>query len=351
MPQKWLRFSKNAFLTYPKCDLDPQDIYDQLSVKLRTRHITIKKYIISSELHEDGSPHRHCWIEMFQSPDRVPIDFFDLDGHRKTYHGNYQSMKFTDNCAKYVMKDGEFISNIDKTELDSMKERAKKGCTKMNKEQVSQLLLDGTPLQDVLLMYPALLFDLGKLKDNLLVYRQMVTKVKVLDKLEHEWIYGPTGSGKSKYVDEKYPNHFRKTKDMFWEGYDFEEIVVLEDVDETWEDVLFELKIWADHYPFPARIKHKPSITIRPQKIIITSNYTIHEIMERVFKRKQIKFDEMLIKALERRFTVTFKGYEQMHEDLELFPKGYFYEEKENCPLCIDKCTCKYFDFIDYNHI
>lgn len=78
---KKFRFTgKNVFLTYPKCDLALEDILDQLKYKCNNIHCAIKKYIISHELHEDGNLHRHCWVELFTSPDRQDPRVFDLDG-------------------------------------------------------------------------------------------------------------------------------------------------------------------------------------------------------------------------------------------------------------------------------
>lgn len=325
---KKLRFAgRHVFLTYPKCDMVLEDILDMLNDKLHKDHNYIKNHIIAHELHKDGDLHRHCWLELARAPERVDPGFFDLGG----YHGNYQSIKFADNCAKYVLKGGEYISSFTEAKLLEMVDNAGKGKDrKIDKHIIGKRLMEGESLLQIVQDNPALMFELGKLRDNMLLYKQLSSTAEPLNALENEWIWGPTGSGKSKYVSETYPIHYDHPREVFWDSYEFEGIVVLSDVDETWEDVLWELKIWGDHYVFNGRIKHKPSLKMRPKRIIVTSNYTIAEVMERIFKRKNIKYDEMLVKALERRFKEIRMDYIQPLKELDVFPDNYFYEDKEN---------------------
>lgn len=340
---KKLRFaSKHVFLTYPQCNIPLADLLDMLSIKLHNDHNAIKNYIIAHEDHEDGTPHRHCWIELARAPDRVSQNYFDCDGH----HGNYQSIKYEDNCAKYVLKGGNYISSFTDLQLQQKIENAKdRSYSKLDKAAVGRELMNGTPLLDIVTKFPALMFELGKLKENLLLYKQLSQTQKNLDELDNEWIWGPTGSGKSKYARDTYPDAFIKDKSEFWDSYEFQPVVLLEDVDETWEDVLYQLKIWADHYIYAGRIKHKPSLNLRPKKIVITSNYTIREVMERIYKRKSIRHDDELIKALERRFKVTRKDKPINPDPLNVFPDKYFLEPEasssEFCMFCnFHNCIC-----------
>lgn len=63
----------------------------------------------------------------------------------------------------------------------------------------------------------------------------------------------------------------------WWDGYDGERCVLIEDVDKSHTFLGYFLKIWADHYPFPAECKGSKT-AIRPQRIIVTSNYAPDEI-------------------------------------------------------------------------
>nr|QXP07680.1 MAG: replication associated protein [Arizlama virus] len=105
-------------------------------------------------------------------------------------------------------------------------------------------------------------------------------KIVPLSTLLHEWHYGPTGTGKSRAVREKYPDAFIKDANHWWDGYNGEKVVIIEDVDKYDVKLGRYLKLWGDHYAFPADMKNQGKLDIRPEKVIITSNYTPREIWE-----------------------------------------------------------------------
>jgi len=117
--------------------------------------------------------------------------------------------------------------------------------------------------------------------------------------LQHEWWVGPTGSGKSKLVWELYPKHYAKPLNKWWDGYQFENTVVIEEWAPRNECTASSLKIWADRYPFTCEVKGAVLPKIRPQKLIVLSNYTIaqcfpqKEDQDPLLRRfKVIKFPE-----------------------------------------------------------
>lgn len=116
-----------------------------------------------------------------------------------------------------------------------------------------------------------------------------------LEKLDNEWIYGATGIGKSRSWRARYPSgYYLKSLDEKWNNYRGEKIVVIEDIDIYNRALGGPLKRWADHYAFPADKKYG-YLVIRPEKIIVTSNYSIREIWP----------DAQTYEPLERRFKIT----------------------------------------------
>jgi len=102
---------------------------------------------------------------------------------------------------------------------------------------------------------------------------------KVLDgETQNEWWVGPTGSGKSRLAWEKYGDIcYQKQLNKWWDGYDAQPVVVIEEWSPKNDVTASSLKIWADRYPFSAQIKGGMLQKIRPQKIIVISNYRIED--------------------------------------------------------------------------
>lgn len=118
------------------------------------------------------------------------------------------------------------------------------------------------------------------------VYFRHIAKIRSMKKydvhilsgdLQHEWWFGATGTGKSKKLWSDYPNHYSKKKNKWWDNYQGEEIVAIEEWSPTFHMLASELKIWCDRYPFPAEIKGGSLKAIRPTKLIILSNYSIDQ--------------------------------------------------------------------------
>lgn len=128
------------------------------------------------------------------------------------------------------------------------------------------------------------------------IHRQEKLKAQLQDNsaMTNEWIWGPTGCGKSSSVRSRYEesNLYNKPLNKWWDDYSGEPIVLLEDVDPTHEKWIgYFLKIWSDHYKFRGEFKGG-SMMIRPKTIIVTSQYAIDQIFN----------DQETILALQRRF-------------------------------------------------
>lgn len=104
-------------------------------------------------------------------------------------------------------------------------------------------------------------------------------KLPTLDKLEHEWFVGDSGTGKSSTARKENPDAYIKQCNKWWDGYADEEVVIIDDLDPSHEYMGYLLNQWADHYPFPAEVKGGQT-KIRPRKLIITSRYTPDQIFK-----------------------------------------------------------------------
>lgn len=88
---------------------------------------------------------------------------------------------------------------------------------------------------------------------------------------KHVWVYGPTGTGKTTYVYQKYPGAFYKRATKWFDGYKDQDTVVIDDLDYRHEYMAYDLKLWAGEIPFMAETKGG-SRMIRPKLFVITSN-------------------------------------------------------------------------------
>jgi len=93
------------------------------------------------------------------------------------------------------------------------------------------------------------------------------------------WIFGLSGSGKTRSVLQSFPDAFIKPRNQWWDGYQDEPTVLLDDVDKFDVKLGGALKHWADFAPFIAEIKGG-SKKIRPRQLIITSQYCIGDIWQ-----------------------------------------------------------------------
>jgi len=104
-----------------------------------------------------------------------------------------------------------------------------------------------------------------------------VPRTSVIDgDTQNEWWVGTTGTGKSRLAWDKYGDVcYQKMLNKWWDGYDAQPVVIIEEWSPKNEVTASALKIWADRYPFTAQIKGGVLQKIRPQKIIVISNYRL----------------------------------------------------------------------------
>jgi len=130
------------------------------------------------------------------------------------------------------------------------------------------------------------------------MFQDAMPRVPDRDKLDNLWVWGAPGVGKSRgarqlLLSEGFATYYEKPLNKWWDGYQDEEAVIIDDLDKNHECLSSHLKHWADHYAFIGEIKGG-SRRIRPKKIIVTSNYPPEQIFN----------DSVTVEAIKRRFEV-----------------------------------------------
>jgi len=108
--------------------------------------------------------------------------------------------------------------------------------------------------------------------------------VVVPDEIDHccgIFLYGVPHSGKSYMARHSFGNSLflKLPKIEWWDGYNFEEVVLIEDVTPALFNptAIQAIKCWTDIYPFPVEVKGGNIKAIRPKLIVFTSNYSFEE--------------------------------------------------------------------------
>lgn len=129
------------------------------------------------------------------------------------------------------------------------------------------------------------------------------------------WIWGPPGTGKSKWArSQREPaNIFLKGVNKWWSGYidGVHKLILFEDWPKDAKFMAGLMKVWADRYTFTAETKGG-TLFIDPSNwaLIVTSNYSMRDCFE---------FEDY--EALERRFT---EVHIENPNDIFLFSKIAF---------------------------
>jgi len=99
---------------------------------------------------------------------------------------------------------------------------------------------------------------------------------------DNEWRWGDPKSGKSEGARKENPEYYVKIpRSKWWDGYNHEPCVIMEDLDPLSAKSAQFIKQLVDIYVFPVEVKNG-TMKIRPKRVIVTSNYHPSDIFEGV---------------------------------------------------------------------
>jgi len=216
--------------------------------------------IVGKEVGESGTPHLQGYIHLKERMSFKRLKSFFPTMHLEQAKGNAEQNKI------YCSKDQNFF------EMGTCPKSAGNASKESWKE-----ILEASEKGDWLFLktkYPRVWVTMSEK----LISKRIPNTTTIQGDLVNEWWYGATGTGKSKLAWEKYGIIcYQKMLNKWWDGYDEQPVVVIEEWSPKNEVTASALKIWADRYPFTAQIKGGVLQKIRPKKLIILSNYPLSE--------------------------------------------------------------------------
>lgn len=235
--------------------------------------------IIGKEVGEQGTAHIHVYVEFESQRSFNAIRNVTPRGHVEVANGD------SDANRNYIMKDGDFQEKGER----SMTQKEKGDC---EKRRFADAFANAVAGQLDKIDGDIMLRHYGQIKK---IQKDHLPPVPDLPEVTGVWYYGTAGSGKTHKAIEDFPGAYRKLCNKWWDGYQDEDYVLIDDVDPAHACLVQHFKHWSDRYAFNAEIKGG-AIRIRPKKIIFTSQYTIEEC----FRDK----DQASVDAIKRRCKV-----------------------------------------------
>lgn len=145
--------------------------------------------------------------------------------------------------------------------------------------------------------------------------------------LEHYWIYGEPGTGKTTSVEMLFPDAFTMDPDSgYFDGYNGQKQIIIPDIDNRMlrKIGLQKLKTMCDSTGFNANIKYAGGQKIKAQ-IIVTSNHSIDNCLKYTGKDAKFNsewFEEVDRIAVHRRFNEMSVGKWLFHNNIRLKSPG-----------------------------
>lgn len=236
-------------------------------------------YIVyQKEKGDEGTEHYQGYVEFSKRMTMKTLKKINARAHWEKRKGNQRQAR------EYCMKEDTRIDGP--WELGEFKQQGKR----TDIDDFVEELKDGKSMKTVSAMFPA---TFVKYSRGLREYQIMHSEPYHHNDVRGIWIYGPPGTGKSRYAMEQWPTGYRKQQNKWFDGYDGEETIILDDMDN--HALGHHLKIWADRYACKGETKGG-QVELRHHRIVVTSNYSISALFS--------PLGPEMIKALERRFEI-----------------------------------------------
>jgi len=190
--------------------------------------------ICGKEVGEEGTPHLQAYVRL-----RDAVELKTMKKHLPRAH--LEIAKSGDRTNRdYCMKGGDFF------ETGLLSEQGKRNDIL---EVAQKIKNNETTLEEIMFDYPIVYMkysrSIEKMCNAVLKPRSSPPVVS--------WRWGLAGTGKSRYCIEKHPSHYIKDNSLWWDGYQQDEAVIIDDFDNK---IPFRVLLRIlDRYKYPCQIK------------------------------------------------------------------------------------------------
>lgn len=264
--------------------------------KLKEEFEKNAKYaVFGHEEGEQGTKHLQGFVVWKVQRRPAAMKKINAKIHWENTHGTSKQ------AADYCKKDGKDIYEKGEVPMEILEKNKKNGEANKAKWDLYKKLAREGKFEEI----PSKIY-ISHMR-NLHLLRDMSFKDKSMEEYGNKdlkdhflWLWGGTGTGKStnarriakKIESDREP--YLKGLNKWWNGYKCQRVTIIEEANpKACEHLAHFFKQWADKWSFPAEIKCSAFDSIRPEYIIVTSNYSIRECFPA----------EQDYEPLERRFT------------------------------------------------
>ena len=177
--------------------------------------------------------HLHIAVELDRRCDTRRADFFDLHNGDIQYHGKYEKMKGN------FIKAAEYCTKEDNDAVvEGVNLVALAKASKSKRKYIAKEVFEGKTLVQAIKENPDCLFEHYTWKRSVNSYKLDAAIGYSPGGVRGYWIWGPPNTGKSYKAREISlkqfeQNPFVKDSSKWWDGYEGEKVVVLDDIDPT----------------------------------------------------------------------------------------------------------------------
>ncbi len=236
------------------------------------------QYVVyGREIGTEGTPHLQGYVYFKNQRSMKSISRQLPGAHIEARMGTHEQ------AAEYCKKDGDYVeigTPPQQNGGDSIEERMK--LNKRLRSESYHTLLDTGELS---------IYQVPNLKRARLILAQEGPCLET-GSVRGIWIHGPPGTGKSHSARSLYGEYYNKAQNKWFDGYERQPTILLEDLDLTGACLGHHLKLWSDKWPVTGEVKGG-HVNLVHTRFIITSNYLPEDLWPE---------DRTMCRAIRRRF-------------------------------------------------